>query len=85
MINQIIGFHSPVDTLKCRFEGLASGATVRGGPIRTASPFRRMAFNSRKQVIALERKRDTSADKPWYHKTDPEYVKIVQLTVCSAQ
>ncbi|KAG8196404.1 hypothetical protein JTE90_009039 [Oedothorax gibbosus] len=55
---------SPVDALRHRFEGLASVEV--GGPVRPASPFRRMSFRSTKAVIALERTRDTSLEKPWF-------------------
>lgn len=69
---------SPVDALRNRFEILAGGS-IRGNPNRPASPFRRMSFNSRKQVIALEKKRDVTADKPWFReKIVHEPAKIPQ-------
>lgn len=66
---------NPIDTLRSRFENLAGGTSGRG-LIRPQSPFRRMSLNSRKQVIALEKIRDTKLDKPWYQqKCEPIQVK----------
>ncbi|XP_054717553.1 E3 ubiquitin-protein ligase lubel-like [Uloborus diversus] len=69
---------SPIDALRSKFEGLRdSNSRTTIGPIRPQSPFRRMSFNSRKEAIILEKKRENNSEKPWLqNKTTIETGKL---------